>query len=100
MNDTYFRYVRDPSLFGREAREKIKQGVAWIIVDEIQRVPDLLNEVHNLLESSDVRFVLSGSSARKLKRSGGSRTLFSGFCSRHPLAGLSCGPFPVIAVTF
>ncbi len=71
MNDTYFRYVRDPAQFGREAREKIKHGVSWIIVDEIQRVPDLLNEVHNLLESSDVRFVLSGSSARKLKRSGG-----------------------------
>ncbi len=71
MNDTYFRYVRDPAQFGREAREKINQGVSWIVVDEIQRIPDLLNEVHNLIESSDVRFILSGSSARKLKRSGG-----------------------------
>jgi uncharacterized protein len=71
LNDTYFRYLRNPAQFRHEAREKLKQGVTWIIVDEIQRIPELLNEIHNLLESSDARFILSGSSARKLKRSGG-----------------------------
>lgn len=42
----------------------------WVIIDEIQRVPDLLNEVHRLIEARKLRFVLTGSSARKLKRSG------------------------------
>lgn len=42
----------------------------WVIIDEIQRVPDLLNEVHRLVEARKLRFVLTGSSARKLKRSG------------------------------
>lgn len=40
------------------------------MIDEIQRVPSLLNEVHRLIEDSQLRFALSGSSARKLKRGG------------------------------
>lgn len=47
----------------------------WIVIDEIQRVPKLLNEVHRLLESKQwrgqLKFALTGSSARKLKRLGG-----------------------------
>jgi predicted AAA+ superfamily ATPase len=42
----------------------------WIVIDEIQRVPELLNEVHELIESKRYRFVLTGSSARKLRRKG------------------------------
>ena len=42
----------------------------WVIIDEIQRIPELLNEVHRLIESTKQRFVLTGSSARKLKRYG------------------------------
>lgn len=40
----------------------------WIVIDEVQRVPDLLNEVHDLIESQGHVFVLTGSSARKLRR--------------------------------
>jgi predicted AAA+ superfamily ATPase len=39
-----------------------------IVIDEIQRVPELLNEVHRLIEKRKIRFLLTGSSARKLKR--------------------------------
>ena len=39
-----------------------------IVIDEIQRVPELLNEVHRLIEDRKIRFLLTGSSARKLKR--------------------------------
>ena len=39
-------------------------------MDEVQRVPELLNEVHRLIESRKLRFVLTGSSARKLRRRG------------------------------
>ena len=41
-----------------------------VIVDEIQKMPNLLNEVHRLIESSDRRFILTGSSARKIKSRG------------------------------
>jgi len=40
----------------------------WIILDEVQRVPALLNEVHRLIESRKTKFILTGSSARKLKQ--------------------------------
>lgn len=42
----------------------------WVVVDEVQRIPELLNEVHDLIESERQRFVLTGSSARKLRRNG------------------------------
>jgi predicted AAA+ superfamily ATPase len=41
------------------------------VIDEVQKVPDLLNEVHWLIENRGLRFVLCGSSARKLKRGKG-----------------------------
>lgn len=43
---------------------------SWVVVDEIQKVPILLDEVHRLMESRRWRFVLCGSSARKLRRGG------------------------------
>ncbi len=42
----------------------------WIIIDEVQRIPELLNEVHRLIESKRYRFILTGSSARSLRRKG------------------------------
>lgn len=42
----------------------------WVVVDEIQRIPDLLNEVHRLMEARRLRFALTGSSARKLRGRG------------------------------
>jgi predicted AAA+ superfamily ATPase len=42
----------------------------WVIIDEIQRIPELLNEVHRLIENRHIRFVLTGSSARKLRKKG------------------------------
>jgi predicted AAA+ superfamily ATPase len=41
-----------------------------VVIDEIQRLPDLLNEVHRLIEGRGIRFLLTGSSARKLRRGG------------------------------
>lgn len=58
----------------------------WIIIDEVQRVPELLNEVHRLIESKKYRFLLTGSSARSLKRYG--TNLLAGRALRyymHPL---------------
>lgn len=69
----YQRYLADPELFRKEAVNKLpSSGRLTVIVDEIQRIPELLNEVHSLIEEfkDKIRFVLTGSSARKLKRGG------------------------------
>ena len=64
----------------------------WIVIDEIQRIPALLDEVHRQIESQRRRFVLTGSSARKLKRkgvnllAGRARTL-----TMHPLTASELG---------
>ena len=65
-NDVYFELLRRPSAL----REKIlaHDPARWICIDEVQRVPELLNEVHALIEDHGYRFALTGSSARKLKR--------------------------------
>ncbi len=54
---------------GRIAQE-LNQKERMIVIDEIQRLPELLNEVHRLIETRGVRFLLTGSSARKLRRGG------------------------------
>ncbi len=52
-------------------KEMIPPGfTGWIILDEVQKVPELLDEVHRLIEHEHRRFILTGSSARKLKREG------------------------------
>lgn len=54
---------------GRIAQElSLKHSI--VVIDEIQRLPDLLNEVHRLIETRGMRFLLTGSSARKLRRGG------------------------------
>lgn len=42
----------------------------WVIIDEVQRVPELLNEVHRLIEGRKIKFILTGSSARSLRKKG------------------------------
>jgi predicted AAA+ superfamily ATPase len=61
-------YLRDARLFGRELL-RIPAGQT-VVVDGVQRLPALLNEVHRFIESHGFRFVLLGSSARKLKQAG------------------------------
>lgn len=71
--DVYERYLKHPHLFRLEVEEIIKtKGKILVFVDEVQRAPKILDEVHSLLEShkGNVRFLLSGSSARKLLRTG------------------------------
>ncbi|MHB1948789.1 MAG: ATP-binding protein [Gammaproteobacteria bacterium] len=66
-NDVYFALSSSPKAF-RERVLAVNSKNTWIIVDEIQRLPDLLNDVHSLIEDYGYKFALSGSSARKLKR--------------------------------
>lgn len=62
------RLAADPGLIARETARLPAES--WVVIDEIQKVPALLDEVHRLIESRRLRFLLSGSSARKLRRGG------------------------------
>jgi len=65
--ETYQTLLSNPSAI----RERIPRNFeGWIILDEVQRIPELLNEVHRLIEQKKYRFGLTGSSARKLKQKG------------------------------
>jgi uncharacterized protein len=64
----YQSYLGNASQFADEIRALDPRQ--WIFIDEIQRLPQLLNEVHRFIEEKGFKFILSGSSARKLHRSG------------------------------
>ncbi|MBR5982653.1 MAG: ATP-binding protein [Bacteroidales bacterium] len=66
--DTLARYSRRPGLL-YDKLKNVPRGTT-VIIDEIQQVPLLLNEVHRLISQSGIRFILCGSSARKLRRKG------------------------------
>ena len=85
----YLALSRDPTRLGQELTPKDRV----VVIDEIQRLPDLLNEVHRLIEGRGVRFLLTGSSARKLRR-GGVNLLGGRARTRylHPLTSRELGP--------
>jgi predicted AAA+ superfamily ATPase len=62
------RLSREPGLLRAECEALADE--AWVVIDEVQRVPAVLDEVQHLMTRKRQRFVLSGSSARKLRRSG------------------------------
>lgn len=64
----YQTLLADPALFA--SRLRTVKPAQWVWVDEIQRLPNLLNEVHRFIEERRQRFILTGSSARKLRRTG------------------------------
>jgi predicted AAA+ superfamily ATPase len=66
--ETYQRLLTSPRVFADELRAVPSEK--WVIIDEVQRLPNLLNEVHRFIEEKRLRFVLCGSSARKLNRAG------------------------------
>ena len=64
---TYQGLLANPASLANQLRA-VHPG-KWVIIDEVQRLPALLNEVHRFIEQKRLKFVLCGSSARKLKRS-------------------------------
>ena len=71
MTDQFLKYSKHPERLRLEALEKIERdGIRRIFIDEIQRVPELLNEVHFLIEKTGCQFLMTGSSARKLRKGG------------------------------
>lgn len=64
----YQELLADPEPFAGALRRLDPEN--WVVVDEIQRLPGLLNEVHRFIEERGLRFALLGSSARKLRAAG------------------------------
>lgn len=70
-SDVFLAMSKRPSLLREQVLEMDAKTLRYpIILDEVQKVPLLLDEVHWLIENTDAQFILCGSSARKLRRSG------------------------------
>ena len=69
--DLFLEFSKNPSLLREQllAQEESRLTLP-VILDEVQKVPQILDEVHWLIENKGLRFILCGSSARKLKRGG------------------------------
>ena len=85
--DDFRRYATRPELLRQEIEAEGPAPGRQIVIDEVQRVPALLDEVHWLIENRGLRFAMCGSSARKVRR--GAANLLGGRALRYELRGLT-----------
>ncbi len=90
LSDVYERLSKQPSLLRETILADVENRV--VIIDEIQRIPTLLNEVHWLIANHKVQFILSGSSPRKIIRGGAN--LLGGRALRYELYPLVSSEIP------
>ena len=64
--DNELKYIKNPSILVSEV-QALDDAITHIVIDEIQKAPKLLDAVHFLIENTNKKFVITGSSARKLK---------------------------------
>ncbi|MCL4385839.1 MAG: ATP-binding protein [Cyanobacteria bacterium] len=83
QTDVFAEYASRPSLL----RERFQNTKRIIVIDEIQKIPMLLDEIHWMIENKKVIFLLTGSSARKLRR--GHSNLLAGRALRYQLLPFS-----------
>ena len=83
-SDEYARYSSRPALLREELAAE--PGTRFVVVDEVQKVPGLLDEIHWLIENRGIVFGLCGSSARKVRRQ--HANLLGGRAERFELSGL------------
>lgn len=90
--DTFLRYNLNPSVL-LNFMDSLSESIQWIIIDEVQKIPQLLDIVHkHLSEGSKKKFILTGSSARKLKRGGANMLAGRAFVyNLYPLTYLEIG---------
>lgn len=84
------RLLRQPELLSQELEDFGENDT--VIIDEIQKLPQLLDEVHYLIQRKGIRFILSGSSARKLRRAG--TNLLGGRASKKQMFPLVSAEIP------
>ena len=85
--DEFRRYAVNPELLREEIDAGRPQPGRQIVIDEVQKAPALLDEVHWLIENRGLHFALCGSSARKVKRGGAN--LLGGRAVRYRMHGLT-----------
>jgi len=96
-SDLFAKYSKEPSLL-REEIEAMDKSTT-VIIDEVQRVPALLNEVHYLIEEYNIKFILTGSSSRKLKRGGANLLAGRALQKRlYPLVSKEIGDFDLLRI--
>ena len=66
-NELNYRLQREPSYLKALIKNKTRKQ-KYVVIDEIQKIPELLNLVHLFIEEKKIHFLLTGSSSRKLKR--------------------------------
>jgi len=81
--DTLTEYISRPALL----RERYQNHKGLIVIDEVQKIPPILDEVHWLIENKGLSFLLTGSSARKVRR--GHANLLGGRAWRRTMTPLS-----------
>ena len=97
LSDQYANLSVRPHLLREELSANPPGRGVPVVIDEVQKVPSLLDEVHWLIENRGMSFVLCGSSARKLKRGGAN--LLGGRALRyelHPLVSAEIGDFDLV----
>ena len=92
--ETFLRASTEPTWFERVVERRGKQ---YVVVDEIQRLPSLLNSVQRLITRHGIRFLLTGSSVRKLLRSGAN--FLGGRARTAHLFPLTSGEIPNFSLT-
>lgn len=68
--DTFLMLQTKPWELENIIAAQLSDEKSLVVIDEIQKIPELLNEVHRLIEDQGITFLLTGSSARKLRKSG------------------------------
>lgn len=87
LSEVYFSYLKEPQRFREEILALSSKQIKYpIVIDEFQKVPALLDEVHWLIENKNMAFILCGSSARKLKQ--GHANLLGGRAWRYEMLPL------------
>ena len=87
--DLFRRYAANPELLRQEIEAEGPPLGRQIVIDEVQKVPALLDEVHWLMENRGLHFALCGSSARKVRH--GAANLLGGRALRYEMHGLTAG---------
>lgn len=88
-SEVFRRYLDHPEYLRQELAAAAPLSGRQIVIDEVQKVPALLDEVHWLIENRGLHFALCGSSARKVRR--GAANLLGGRAVRYELRGLTAG---------
>jgi len=100
QTDLFLEFSKKPSLLRERLLAKESQILKHpVILDEVQKIPQILDEVHWLIENKGIRFILCGSSARKIKR--GKANLLGGRAWRYemfPLVSAELGNLDLLKV--